>query len=425
MSSFDDEYPVAWRVIGYLVTCSNLLAMVLCLFVFQALLRNSSIRQNAYNIYIIFLIFPDALQNIIAVPWNFFGRTYPQGYYEIGCFVWFFFFASNFYLNTIVAYEINKLATASHRRQKTAPPKLERAWKQVVSVYIFSMLIAMWDVLPYKWSPIDIDDGIHGSLRFGSPNDGVFSPMVGLIIQWGLLGTPITYVMYIGIRIAWYRLLPTRGRTRVLSLFFMRIIIVFLLFYLPNTIVTSSLFFALADNPAASFWIGKVTAPLMNALQAVVTLHMVLLKDDVREAVASDWNSTFGYCCCKMAGTNPQRPPAEADATIKTIDPTAEMKTSEWDEEDVYSEIQFDPECNQSVVFDSNEKGLEMSEQTRQEESGDLNSDRPPNPDSNSLESNQIDVYDCAEKGGEMSEQTNQKQQSFEVLEESVGVTWC
>ena len=220
-----EQDPVSWILVRFVVACCNFLAAVLCMFAFQALIRRQSIRKSPYNIYVIFLLFPDAINNLLTMFWNVFYQPFPQGYYEVSMFVWFFYFLSNFYLNAVVAYEIYTLAVASSRRQKISRPMTKRAWKQVAVVYSFACAVSAWFVLPYKWSPMDIDDGPKGSLRYGSPNGGVFGPLAMPLIGFGLISIPIIFVLYVRIRIARYKLLPKRGRTRVLSLFFLRIII--------------------------------------------------------------------------------------------------------------------------------------------------------------------------------------------------------
>ena len=134
----------------------------------------------------------------------------------------------------------------------------------------------------------------------------------------------------------------------------------FLLFYLPNTLLTGSLVALGEDHLVLSFYIAKVIAPLLNAGQAFVTLYMVLWKDDIREVVANAWNDTCGKCCCRMKSEVPRRPSGRAGAVIYKgpwddsiennlsstsrtqsssdnyrTDPTL-PKNSEWDEEDVY-----------------------------------------------------------------------------------------
>lgn len=350
-------------VTSCIVACFNFLASSLCLFALQALVRNSSIRKNSFNMYVIFLIFPDSLQNITVGLGNIFFQNrinvFPQGFYEISVFVWIFYFVSNLYLNAVVAHEMNSLVTASHRRQKRPPPKVGRAWKQITMVYLFAMFFALWVVLPYKWSIADVYDGPRGLFKFGSPNDGVFSPMVAPLIGLVLLVVPITYVLYVRIRIAWHKLLPKRGRTRILSLFFMRIIIVFLLFYLPNTLLIGFLV-GLDGASLGAFLISKVIAPLLNACQAYVTLYMVMVKDDIRQVVAAAWNDSFGKCCCHMTTTVMRRPSAsfsESESRPWNIwtngsssyffrlllgnsnhPPNSTYRQeSEWDEDDMYS----------------------------------------------------------------------------------------
>lgn len=164
----------------------------------------------------------------------------------------------------------------------------------------------------------------------------------------------------------------------------------FLLFYLPNTIL-SSLLTALDDKPVLLFWISKVSTPLLNACQVYVTLYMVLMKDDVRKIVATAWNDSFGKYCCRMSPTAQQRTSAKPSGLTTTrpwtvpsniTNPTSSSapslsasnrtesalpKKSEWDEVDFYSERPSDPDISrpESDQEDGSERSdvLEVAEQ--------------------------------------------------------------
>lgn len=104
----------------------------------------------------------------------------------------------------------------------------------------------------------------------------------------------------------------------------------FLLFYLPNTVLTV-LFFGFDDDPTLIYLLDIVLLPLLNACQAYVTLYMVLWKDDIRKAVANEWNRCFGKCCCHMKTTVPQRPSSGdeiASSRLASTFPTAPLRAS-------------------------------------------------------------------------------------------------
>ena len=130
-------------------------------------------------------------------------------------------------------------------------------------------------------------------------------------------------------------MIPRKGRMRVLSLFFQRIILVFLVIYVPTFILL--IFFWYLDS--ISFW-GFQIFFIIAAVQVPVTLVVVLRKPDIAKVV---FCGRDGFCkrnsneprwsvvqtkvqqwCCgwsKKANTNPQ---------------TAVPATSEWVMDDVY-----------------------------------------------------------------------------------------
>jgi len=101
------------------------------------------------------------------------------------------------------------------------------------------------------------------------------------------------------------KLLPKSGKTRALSLFFMRIIIVYFLLYIPNTTLTAFLQ-DLPGGPKVQFWVSAVMG-ILTAAQAFVNVYLIYYKDDIRVAVNEAWDVTFGRCCCACGGEAERR----------------------------------------------------------------------------------------------------------------------
>lgn len=135
-----------------------------------------------------------------------------------------------------MTYGNDEQAHHSCRRKRLAPPILSKVCKQVALVYLFSICAALWMALPVPFAlrHIVIDDR-RGKGRLGSGPAGGFTFLGASIAFFSLFAMPrcsmfCSYESECGSK----NLLPTTGRTRVLSLFFMRVIVVFILFYVPT-----------------------------------------------------------------------------------------------------------------------------------------------------------------------------------------------
>src|SRR6056300_316892 len=115
------EEPILWTICNWIVAALNFGASLLCLFVFYCIMSNQKMRTNAFNLYVGFMIFPDALyamtngclylSKALSIP------LFPP--YEVTVYVYFVNFVVNFYSNGVVTHEINKLIQQSNNRQRT------------------------------------------------------------------------------------------------------------------------------------------------------------------------------------------------------------------------------------------------------------------------------------------------------------------
>merc|ERR1719162_419242 len=70
----------------------------------------------------------------------------------------------------------------------------------------------------------------------------------GIAVNGAISMPPFLYVFWTAYKIHTKKLLPLQGRTRVLALYFMRIIVIFVAFYIPILLV-ATYGFAIAPDP--------------------------------------------------------------------------------------------------------------------------------------------------------------------------------
>jgi hypothetical protein len=364
----DFEYPLYYTVITYIVATANFVAFVTQILFLVAILSKKAVRNNPFNTYIIFLILPDAMQTFetgfictmkgmneglmapLGDPNGVFKTRY-RTYMSILIFYW----VSNLFLNAVIVYELNVLIAKSYKRIRYRPPTLKRIHKQVAVVYFFGILMVVWINLDVSWSFYDMK-----SYKFGSPDDGIFGQLGGAITVMSVLMIPVIYAIFIRIRIWKKKLLPKIGRTKVLSLFFMRIIAVFILGYLPSTGLTIAS--AFIGSPYSYFFFDRIPN-LITALEALYTLHMVNYKDDINGAVQELIHRIQTGLRCRFIGDPKTTQPCER--TEEDYEASANFQIvpkSKWDESDAYDIPIGDTSGSTKLQLSSHARSAERSD---------------------------------------------------------------
>ena len=338
------------------------------------MLRDNERRNNSFNMYLFFIILPDALLNgtngVDQIYEALTNGKHPHNIFplcEIDIGFNFFYYFTNVYMNAILAHEIYKLVIKSNQRKRANPPTTLRVLKQVFAVYLFTTLLSIWYMLDVPWSPFGFQNMTYCITKAGSPTSSqdekqIFSKTATSFMSYGLVLLPFLYVFCIGF-VVWNRkLLPFRGRTRAISLYFFRIIVVFICLYIPNLVIAgiianrSSSTINVYDNER--FWIYNITKILM-PLQCIITIKSALVKDDVNKAV-NDTSTALRrsilkmFChftlrsgnvssenilpgCTEVSGDE-EEGEHTADPTTRINEGGNAMIGSEWYAEDVYDD---------------------------------------------------------------------------------------
>merc|ERR1711862_495622 len=89
-------------------------------------------------------------------------------------FLWIlvFYYIPNFYLNSVVAYEIHGMALKSFRRKKSKAPSPMKVCVQSSCAYLISGLLTCWMLIQTPWALMTIDESedIVTTYKFGSPS---------------------------------------------------------------------------------------------------------------------------------------------------------------------------------------------------------------------------------------------------------------
>lgn len=280
------EWPSFFLVPALLTGACNIIASVGCVYVMVCILRDQDLRKNTLNLYVAFMLFPDSINTLMTFFTVFFRLLncgeINQLFINALDFTTFFYYMCNFSLNSVVAWELSLLLEQSRRFSKMAYPPMKRTWWKIFCAYSFALLFAIWGIVDFSWSW-----WWRHTNSFGSPQPGgLFTETASISMVGGLMLGFIIFVIAIRIRIWWKKLMPKRGRSKKLSNFFQRIIVVFLGFYFP-TLALHLTITTVGGHSVKShkkFWIEQ-TIFFLTALQALVTLAVVSQKPDIKASV--------------------------------------------------------------------------------------------------------------------------------------------
>jgi len=291
----------------------NLLASLACFFFIASMLFKPAVRNNPHNLFVIFMILPDGVNTFIKALANLFVannhgvKWFPPGdyfysyYYHIDLFFWMFNYA---YPLIILTYEIEYQVQCYRNAKWVSPPTIHEVSKQVTVVFLCAIFVSLLVFLP-DISHITDERRAEGEGDVSLPG-GWFNSLSFIWIALSSTTMPVAYVLFERIRIWKRKLLPETERTKVLSLFFLRVTIIFVLFYGPSVVLTYQRS-RMDDDPVAVFWVDTILG-ILAACQALPTLFVIWrLKGDIREAVKTAWGNTFGRlcCCCSFFSTTP------------------------------------------------------------------------------------------------------------------------
>jgi len=276
----------AWRTaLLYIVAFFSSVMCLVGVFFMVAILKT---RKFTFNLYIIFAILPDALCNgilgfsLFTEAANSDGQM-PSFLCSWMCFHLTFYYLSNLYINAAIAKEIYDLVLNSYHRRRSQPPSSRKVIVQVGVIYALVGLLSGWFVAPISsWTSImSIENEPICVSKFKHP-------IGGMAVAMAFSMPPFLYVFWVAYKIKHEKLLPLKGRTRVLALYFMRIVVIFVAFYIP-ILLLATYGFIVAPGPDDAVSIHYfVTLQLLKCLfpiQNIVTFKFLLQKEDISNAV--------------------------------------------------------------------------------------------------------------------------------------------
>ena len=260
----------------------NAIVAAACFIIVISILRNKSVRNNPFNLYLLWIATPDFLNSFFCMLTCSMSAPQKEYYSEMMCGFQSFYlvwgYTSNCWMNGVIVYQIHKLLRHSHIRRRYMPPSRRHVMIHASIVYTYATfwgLLGVWNIswLPHKTS------AFYGFACFPIEYDLASTIFWWLLFAPAFLMLPILYVVYV-IYDIWKRdLLPKQGRRRNLSIYFFRLIFVYFFMWTPSLVI------CLVGNFVKIspwvYWAGAAWSHLQGLASSLATLT----KPDIKEAV--------------------------------------------------------------------------------------------------------------------------------------------
>jgi len=251
-----------------------------CLILFLGIVCSPKARKSAFNIYILFLVFPDIVFNLCctitcamsAAAGEYFSAAMCQwqSWYCV------FDFTANSWMNTVIALELHHLLKDCKKGSHYRPPPIKQVVRRSLLVYIYSAFVASWTLMGFLPHRADLTAGIACLPVEFSIGSTMFFWCVFIP---AFIGIPFSIFLYVCWDVYRNKLLPKNDRTRQLFIFFMRLTLVFAIMWLPTVILV----FAIG---VPDVWL-SFAGGSWSHLQGLVSAALCLTKSDVRRAVTN------------------------------------------------------------------------------------------------------------------------------------------
>ena len=331
----------SWRVgVSYSIA-ALCLGVFLATLVFLGIVIRTS--KFTYNMYIVFLLLPDAFLNLVLGIRSIYDGIRESGgdsssiseesfplplllcrFQQIGIG----FYISNIFLDAVVTKEVYDLVWNSYRRKRTKPPTVRKVVCQSLVVYALVSIFVAWCVAPTSWAGMTIENDPYCSVSYGSEKVPAW---VTLVLFNVILMPPIVYVVWTCAIIDQRNLLPLKGRTRALAMYFLRIIGTFIFFYTPMTIIyIVYVYYPIDDHTSNTyFWLQSIFT-ILNPIQNIVSIAVFSMKDDIKQSVLS---------LAKLSTIMKRFTTVTSSSTTPNTNSHSNDDTqNEWKQDDIYNE---------------------------------------------------------------------------------------
>jgi len=298
----DEDVWASWRIATSFSSAALCFIMsFMSIFIIFTIVTTPTLRSFNFYIYIIFILAPDAFLNAIDGTQSIYrglrDGVGPAGLCYTRVFSVIFYYYSNIFVNACVAKEVFTLVWTSYNLRRTKPPTLRKVLTQVGISYGIAGLITSWQVIPWRASLLTISVEPACMPTFGSKE----IPGMVSFFFCALTTVPfLIYVLWVGYKVKTQNLLPVSGRTRVLALFFFRIVVNFLIFYTPMFIVAMLQIQGPAEDKDSNYHFALyLFFSTLVPVQNIVTVKLLMDKEEIAAGLRAPMDLIVKFFHCQ------------------------------------------------------------------------------------------------------------------------------
>ena len=257
----------------------SLITFVVTLVFTLSIVSNIKARKQSWNIYLIMLSIPDAIYNLFRFLYDVIVIKGLNTSIQTTWSVDWFYAVTNLYLNAVIVYQVHYFLRCVQKRARVPPPTIRLVLLQSFSVYLLGACCGIW--MHYYHTIGNTIAGIGNYPRF---------LQIHKISLCAMVIPPVLFVTILCIDV-WYRqLIPNiegtastntnasyNSRTRIISIYFLRVIFIFMITWLPYMILIT---YGLRNSRVLGY-IGMCITSMQGTLSVLVALS----KDDIYWAV--------------------------------------------------------------------------------------------------------------------------------------------
>lgn len=225
----DEDRMIMWSLWGSVASFSVIPVFI----VFMGILSSGKTRSSSFNQYLLFLMLPDIFYTSLCAINCFLNVAKGEFYSEFWCYFQSFYatfgHSGSAYMNALLAREINKMLSYGQNFRRYQSPTTYQVARNSILALTWAACVAAWGVIhKASWWPHQTVL-FQGVGCFPQDYDLASTLFTYFIFTPALLMGPLAYTLYLVYRIYKHDMLPKQGRRRMLYIFFIRLVAIFLL----------------------------------------------------------------------------------------------------------------------------------------------------------------------------------------------------
>lgn len=262
---------IMWSVTAGIVSIS-------CNLLILSIIRSKRVRGRTFNIYILFITIPDSIFSSLCMM-TCISNIINGGSYESHTMcqfqAWYcvFGWSANMWMNVAIAHKLLSLLNAIKMGRRFIKPPTREVYSTVLLVYLYAAFLSSWTLvgfIPIKARPI------VGLACLPGEYDHTSSFFFWIVYIPLLFVLPLIYILLVIVHIFRNDLLPSHGNGRYLAVFFTRLLVVFVVMWLPSIIL-------IYGYSSKNYW-AAIIGGAWSHLQGVVSAILCLRKPDIGES---------------------------------------------------------------------------------------------------------------------------------------------